>query len=194
MRRFPPFGKRFFRRARKLIGSCHIVHFRRGGDGQHQHARGAQPAAFGRVVSQPPQSASDRLLFDPRSVGRPRASARECPGDAPQAGLAAWTTGLSGQRRYAKAKACQANGRGEHDLFACRETIRPGAHDSWFRVGVEAWRFLTPARRSARRDRTECRGSRSRRPAFPRPGPARADSRRRASCAGRRRSCPRSAT
>ena len=27
MRRFPPFGKRFFRRARKLIGSCHFAHF-----------------------------------------------------------------------------------------------------------------------------------------------------------------------
>ncbi len=25
--RFPPFGKRFFRRARKLIGSCHFAHF-----------------------------------------------------------------------------------------------------------------------------------------------------------------------
>lgn len=25
--RFPPFGKRFFRRARKLIGSCHFSHF-----------------------------------------------------------------------------------------------------------------------------------------------------------------------
>jgi len=25
--RFPPFGKRFFRRARKLIGSCHFTHF-----------------------------------------------------------------------------------------------------------------------------------------------------------------------
>jgi hypothetical protein len=27
MRKFPPFGKRFFRRARKLIGSCHFEHF-----------------------------------------------------------------------------------------------------------------------------------------------------------------------
>ena len=27
MRKFPPFGKRFFRRARKLIGSCHFAHF-----------------------------------------------------------------------------------------------------------------------------------------------------------------------
>ena len=26
MGRFPPFGKRFFRRARKLIGSCHFEH------------------------------------------------------------------------------------------------------------------------------------------------------------------------
>lgn len=25
--RFPPFGKRFFRRARKLVGSCHFAHF-----------------------------------------------------------------------------------------------------------------------------------------------------------------------
>lgn len=25
--RFPPFGKRFFRRARKLLGSCHFAHF-----------------------------------------------------------------------------------------------------------------------------------------------------------------------
>jgi len=25
--RFPPFGKRFFRRARKIIGSCHFAHF-----------------------------------------------------------------------------------------------------------------------------------------------------------------------
>ena len=25
--RFPPFGKRFFRRARKLVGSCHLAHF-----------------------------------------------------------------------------------------------------------------------------------------------------------------------
>ena len=25
--RFPFFGKRFFRRARKLIGSCHFEHF-----------------------------------------------------------------------------------------------------------------------------------------------------------------------
>ena len=25
--RFPPFGKRFFRRARKLVGSCHFCHF-----------------------------------------------------------------------------------------------------------------------------------------------------------------------
>ena len=25
--RFPPFGKRFFRRARKMIGSCHFAHF-----------------------------------------------------------------------------------------------------------------------------------------------------------------------
>jgi DDE superfamily endonuclease len=27
MGRFPPFGKRFFRRARKLLGSCHMEHF-----------------------------------------------------------------------------------------------------------------------------------------------------------------------
>ena len=25
--RFPPFGKRFFRRVRKLIGCCHFAHF-----------------------------------------------------------------------------------------------------------------------------------------------------------------------
>ena len=25
--RFPPFGKRFFKRARKIVGSCHFSHF-----------------------------------------------------------------------------------------------------------------------------------------------------------------------
>jgi hypothetical protein len=42
--RFPPFGKRFFRRARKLIGCCHFAHFLAGGRVAGSHAGATEHA------------------------------------------------------------------------------------------------------------------------------------------------------
>ena len=68
--RFPPFGKRFFRRARKLVGSCHFAHFWRavvalGGD-----ARPPQPAKAGSRLPQPSHTAVGGVLPHEGPLGR----------------------------------------------------------------------------------------------------------------------------
>lgn len=124
MGRFPPFGKRFFRLARKRLGSCQFEHFWRS-------VIALASLQEGRSLSRFQEASNDRRSRQAISSFLTLAewnaiAATDGLGATAAIGLSAGRCRLSAARRHPEAETGQADGRCQQDLSACRKGLANG--------------------------------------------------------------------
>ena len=136
--KYPFFGKRFFRQARKLIGSCHFAHFWRlvmaiaalHGRRSLSRLREAIQDGEGRTR----QAISHFLTH--AEWDAPGIAAADRAGHVAAVGLEGRRHAVRDPRRHPETQARQTHGCRLQAVSARRKGLREGAHDCRLRVGL----------------------------------------------------------